>query len=138
MDNGTVLSIDKDRSGFNLKHPRVIELTGETAHPEILQKVRDYVENRQTLIIHDADHRYPAVFEDLKNYSEFVSVGSYFIVEDGIVDLYHYDDGLGFKEPGPLAAIEDFLKTHPNFESDAKRERYRLTYNPKGYLKRIS
>jgi cephalosporin hydroxylase len=54
------------------------------------------------------------------------------------VDLYHYGDGLGFKEPGPLAAIEDFLKAHPNFEPDVAKERYRLTYNPKGYLKRIS
>ena len=56
-----------------------------------------------------------------------------------IVDLFHYGDGLGFKEeePGPLAAIEEFLNHNSNFVVDTIRERYFLTYNPKGFLKRI-
>ena len=58
--------------------------------------------------------------------------------EDGIVDLYHHGDSLGFEEKGPLAAIEEFLTHNSHFVIDSSRERYLLTYNPKGFLKRIS
>ena len=79
------------------------------------------------------------VLEDLELYSRLVSVGSYFVVEDGIVDLFHSEDGFGFREnePGPLAAVEEFVRHHPEFIVDTSRERYILTYNPKGFLKRV-
>ena len=51
---------------------------------------------------------------------------------------FHYGDGLGFKEKGPLYAVEEFLKKNTSFAADPARERYIMTYNPKGFLKRIS
>jgi cephalosporin hydroxylase len=38
---------------------------------------------------------------------------------------------------GPLAAVEAFLSGNPSFEVDGRWERYIITYNPKGYLRRI-
>ncbi|GAI19652.1 unnamed protein product, partial [marine sediment metagenome] len=65
------------------------------------------------------------------------SPGSYFIVEDGLVDIFEEPIRARIKE-GPLMAIEEFLKINHDFVIDKERERYILTYNPSGFLKRIS
>ena len=139
MGRGVVISIDPHREEYTLTHERVIALTGKSAEPDILLQVSELCQGKTVFVIQDGDHRKERVLEDLENYAGFVSVGSYFIVEDGIVDLFHSEDGLGFKEedPGPLAAVETFLGRHPEFVVDSSRERYILTYNPKGFLKRI-
>ncbi len=138
IGRGQVISIEIDRSSYDVTHPRVVELTGSSADPSIIEKAEGLCRGKKVMVIHDGDHRKPQVLTDLGNYSRFVSTGSYLIVEDGIVDLYHFGDGLGFKEPGPLAAVEEFVKKNRNFVIDPSRERYLLTYNPKGFLKRIS
>ena len=39
--------------------------------------------------------------------------------------------------PGPLPAIEDFLKSNDSFELDKERtERFLITHHPKGWLRR--
>ncbi len=40
--------------------------------------------------------------------------------------------------PGPLDAIEDFLKEDDNFIIDNDKEKYYMTFNPSGYLKKIT
>lgn len=137
IGRGRVVSIEIDRSNDDVEHPRIIKLTGASGDAFILKKTRDLCLSKRVMVVQDGDHRKPQVLQDLENYSGLVSVGSYFIIEDGIVDLFHAGDGLGFENEGPLAAVEAFLETHGNFEVDANRERYLLTYNPKGYLKKI-
>jgi len=138
LGKGEVLSIDMDRSVYELEHERVTALTGNSSNPEILSAVKERCKNKTVMVIQDGDHRMHQVLEDLKDYSKFVSINSYFIIEDGIVDLFHHGDSLGFEEKGPLAAIEEFLSYNSHFVIDSSRERYILTYNPKGFLKRIS
>ena len=138
LGKGMVISIDIDRSVYNLDHERVKVLTGNSSDPKIISEVACMCRGKNVLVIQDGDHSKKQALEDLENYSRFISVNSYFIMEDGIVDLFHYDDGLGFQEEGPLAAIEEFLSRNSHFVIDSSRERYILTYNPKGFLKRIS
>ncbi len=137
-DHGTVISIDPHRAEYELEHPRVMALTGSSSDPHILAHVEALCQNKSVLVIQDGDHSKRQVLEDLENYSKFVTLHSYFIVEDGIVDLFHHDDGLGFEAQGPLAAVEAFLADNPAFVVDGDRERYLLTYNPNGYLKRVT
>ena len=137
IGKGEVISIDNHRADFKLTHPRLVLLNGKSSDPDILSRVTEQCSGKKVFLIQDGDHRCAQVLEDLENYSRFVSLGSYFIVEDGIVDLFHEGDGLGFKEEGPLAAVEKFLSIHDEFIVDESRERYLITYNPKGYLKRI-
>ncbi len=140
MGHGAVISIDPHRKEYNLTHKRVLALTGKSSDRNILAQVEEHCTGKKVFVIQDGDHSKAQVLNDLENYSPFVSVGSYFVVEDGIVDLFHSEDGLGFSEedPGPLAAIEEFLGRHSEFIVDKSRERYVLTYNPKGFLKRVS
>jgi len=137
LKKGNVISVEINRSRYKAKHERIIEVTGDSSSPEVLKKVAELCKDKTVLVIHDGDHRKKQVLKDLNNYSEFVSVGSYLIVEDGNVDLFKPGDGLGWMEPGPLAATDQFLRENLNFKPDRERERYILTYNPKGFLKRI-
>ena len=38
--------------------------------------------------------------------------------------------------PGPMEAVETFLKENRDFAVDASREKLLLTFNPRGYLRR--
>ncbi|MBZ4659097.1 MAG: cephalosporin hydroxylase family protein [Desulfacinum sp.] len=138
LGHGTVVSIDVNRQRFVADHPRIVVLTGDSGAPDMVQRVFQICRGKKVLAIHDGDHRAEAVLKDLRNYSPLVTPGSYFIVEDGIVDVFSPNTELGWSDPGPLEAVRTFLKENKNFEADRSRERYRLTYNPDGYLRRVS
>ena len=86
------------------------------------------------MVILDSDHRKSHVANELQIYSEIVSVGHYLIVEDTIIG----NPILPAFGPGPKEALDEFLKDHPNFQADNDREKFMLTFNPGGYLRRLS
>jgi len=137
LGHGQVVSLDVDRSGFRVRHPRITVVTGDSGSPEIVDRVHGICRGRATMLVHDGDHRKRAVLRDLEAYAGLVPAGGALVVEDGVMDLFRPGDGLGTFEEGPLAAVEEFLRRHPEFEVDAARERYVATYNPRGFLKRV-
>ena len=40
--------------------------------------------------------------------------------------------------PGPLEAVEEFLARTDEFEIDREREKFLITFNPRGYLRRVA
>ncbi|MGD0552335.1 MAG: CmcI family methyltransferase [Sedimentisphaerales bacterium] len=137
IGKGQVISIDIDRTNFKVKHDRIIVITGDCSSQDVAGKVSQLCQGKRTLVIHDGDHSKDAVLRDLAIYSKLVSVGSYLIVEDGVIDLFKPGDGMGRLYEGPLKAVEEFLIANPDFVVDMEREKYLLTYNPRGFLKRI-
>ncbi|MEA2627346.1 MAG: hypothetical protein QOD06_3391 [Candidatus Binatota bacterium] len=138
LGRGRVISVDLDRARFQARHPRIVEVTGDSGAPETRARVAALCEERPVMVVHDGDHRREPLLADLESYAPLVSVGSYLIVEDGVIDLFEAGDGIGTRDQGPLFAIEEFLGRHPEFVVDEDRERYLVTYNPRGYLKRVS
>ncbi len=134
---GVVVSVDIDRTAYRVTHPRIVTVTGDSASPEVVGQVRALCAGKRTLVIHDGDHFATQVAKDLEAYAPLVSVGSYLIVEDGIVDVTEIGGDYIRPGEGPLVAAEDFLAAFPEFVVDEERERYLLTYNPRGYLKRV-
>ncbi len=134
LGNGNVLSIDiAERSCPD--HSRITYLRGKTTDTHVLDAVRSIVNKVEghVLVIHDADHRYAQVIEDLNCYASFVTPGSYLIVEDTNVNGHPVLIDWG---AGPWEAVDEFLKQHHDFERDHDREKFLLTYNPGGYLRR--
>ena len=140
LGDGIVVSIDIDRSGWAIagRHPRIVELTGDSASDEIVDRARELCRDKRVLVIHDGDHRREQVRLDLERYAPLVTPGSYLIVEDGIIDLYRPGDGIAGFDPGPLSATQEFLRGAPEFTVDKDRERYLITANPDGFLRRSS
>jgi cephalosporin hydroxylase len=134
---GRVVSVDR-RELERPQHHRISYVLGETDHESTVASVRDHVtacEERPVIVIHDADHRCDQVLADLECYAPFVTAASYLIVEDSNVNGHPVLNGWG---AGPFEAIENFCERHPDFAPDPAREKFLLTYNPGGYLKRMA
>lgn len=89
------------------------------------------------LVIDDASHIYEDTLETMMTFADIIPMGSYFIVEDGIVTRLKREKGLN---GGPLKAIREFLKTDSRFVIDRKycdMFGKDTTFNTDGYLKRI-
>jgi cephalosporin hydroxylase len=137
VGGGEVIAVDIDHSLFQGHHPRISLVTGDSAAPDTLARVQKLARGRQGMVIHDGDHTREHVLADLHAYAEFVRPGCYFIVEDTIIDLFRAGDGLGGVN-GPLGAVEQFVGEDLRFRIDEGREFFLLTYNPRGYLKRVA
>jgi len=138
LGQGQIVSVDSSRAEYRVEHDRIVEVTGDSADPVVVDEVARRSRGRRTLVVHDGDHSRAAVLRDLRAYADIVSVGSYFVVEDGIVDHFPVGSALHPAKlgDGPLRAIEDFLRDDDRFEVDAACERYGITWNPNGYLRR--
>lgn len=127
---GVDLELDQ---AAGLRHPRVRLVGGNCLDPETLRQVKDLCRGRKTMVIADCDHAKEHVLEELRAYAPLVSVGCYYIVEDGICDVMGWPP-----VPGPRAACIEFLGENRDFTNDARlREKYLITYNFNGYLKRV-
>jgi cephalosporin hydroxylase len=113
---------------------RIEFIKSSSTDPKIVAKLGGRVKGKKVLVILDSDHRKNHVFNELKAYAPLVNVGSYLIVQDSNINGHPVLKDFG---PGPMEAIEEFLATNKDFESDLSRERLLFTMHPKGYLKRI-
>jgi cephalosporin hydroxylase len=144
LGNGRILTIDKkeiDRPERHPlarpSHPRIMYLSGSSVSPKIEEQVRDLIQPDDTVMVDlDSAHGQPHVEKELELYSEFVTRGHYLIVED--TNVGHPVDGPPAQMGrGPWEAVGAFLKRHPEFRADRLREKFLLTHNPRGYLRRM-
>ena len=135
MNHGRIVTIDVKRL-HSLTHPRITYLLGSSTDPDIVERVRQTAAGIRgsILVILDSDHSQAHVRRELDCYAPFVTPGSFCLVQDSVIDVLWMLRG---DRPGPLPAIKDFLKTHPEFEIDGEREgRYLITHHPMGWLRR--
>lgn len=138
LGRGEVIAIDTHKENFQARHSRIHFLEGDAASQEMINEVHLACQGKVTIVNHDADHRKDVVLRDLNAYCDLVSLGSYLIVEDGFVDIFndHWPDKDNWD--GPLSAIEEFLKDHPEFNVNKRWQKFIATYSPCGYLERKS
>ncbi|TET88922.1 MAG: cephalosporin hydroxylase, partial [Desulfobacteraceae bacterium] len=79
-------------------------------------------------------HSMPHVLNEMSIYGNFVTPGSYLIVEDTNINGHPVRPRY---TPGPMEAVRSFLRENKAFVVDKKREKFYLSFNPNGYLKRI-
>lgn len=137
IGHGEVVTIDIDHAVFpaNRTYPRLTFLTGHTLSSEILRQLEAICLTRErVLVILDDDHSCNHVLDELRVYSRFVTVGSYLVLEDTNINGHPVLPEFG---PGPMEALELFLKENSEFEVDRSREKFLVSFNPKGFLKKI-
>jgi cephalosporin hydroxylase len=134
VGNGEIVTIDiagQQRPA----HPRITYLTGSSTSPEIVDRVAELIKNKEKrLVILDSDHSREHVLNELRIYGNFVSQSSYLIVEDTNINGHPVRPDFG---PGPMEAVEEFLRGNDLFVIDKAREKFFLTQNPNGYLRRV-
>lgn len=135
LGHGRVVSIDIAAKPGLPEHERIAYLAGSSTAADTVARVRAMTEGASTvLVILDSDHSYEHVSDELRAYSELVTPGSYLIVEDTNIAGHPV---LRKLPRGPYEAVEDFLDHDSRFERDTAREKFMVTFNPGGYLRRV-
>jgi cephalosporin hydroxylase len=136
MDRGEIISIDIQEYENRPQHERVTYLLGSSTSDEIVGQVDAARQGKGcVLVILDSDHRRPHVLQELEIYHRFVTPGNYLIVEDTNVNGHPVFRAHG---PGPMEALDEFLHTNKDFEIDSDQEKFHLSFNPRGYLRKVS
>jgi cephalosporin hydroxylase len=135
INNGKVISIDIERKEGRPKHRRINYLLGSSISREIVDEVGNMVGHRdKVMVVLDSDHSKDHVLRELRMYKNFVTKGSFLIVEDTNINGHPVAKEFGL---GPWEAVEEFLRENKSFVADRSREKFFLTFNPKGYLKKL-
>jgi cephalosporin hydroxylase len=135
LGSGELVAIDIVRRPEWPTHPRITYLTGSSTSAPIMAQVHARVAGgSRVMVILDSDHKKDHVLDELRLYSPLVTKGSYLIVEDTNLNGRPVFPGFG---PGPAEAVDDFLAANTAFERDRSRERFFVTFNPGGYLRRV-
>lgn len=136
VGKGKVLTIDITKQGNPPKHPRIEYIIGSSTSQEVIEKVANKIRgSKKVMVILDSDHSKAHVLKELYEYNKFVTKGSYLIVEDTNVNSHpvYPEHGLG-----PMEALDEFLESNKEFVIDSTREKFLISFNPRGYLKRIA
>ena len=140
--HGRVVSIDVNNGAARERlptHERLTFLAGSSTDPAIVEQVhamaRAQGPDAEVMVILDSDHYAVHIMGELQAYAPLVQPGGYLIVEDGNVNGRPVLPNFG---PGPGEATIAFLKNNPDFEVDSDCERFLMTCNPGGYLRRMA
>jgi cephalosporin hydroxylase len=134
LGRGRVLTIDIVEREGRPSNERISYVTGSSTDPKIVEAVRREANGASpVMVVLDSDHSRDHVLAELQAYAPLVTEGSYLVVEDTNIHGRPVERALG---PGPHEALEEFLHDNPGFERDASREKFFLTFNPGGFLRR--
>jgi len=160
-NNAKVLGVDIDIRAHNkeaiLAHPmskRIEMIQGSSIDHSIVEQVKQIAKNaKRVMVCLDSNHTHNHVLEELRLYAPLVSVDSYLIVFDTVVeDLPSnlINDRPWAKGNNPKTAVLEYLKeieshkavciegTDLKFQIDKQIENQLLiTVAPSGFLKRI-
>jgi cephalosporin hydroxylase len=96
----------------------------------------------RVLVSLDSNHTHEHVLSELNAYADLVSVGSYCIVFDTVVEdlpAGSFPDRPWDVGNNPKTAVHEWLKTHSEFEIDKDIDnKLLISVAPDGYLKRVS
>jgi cephalosporin hydroxylase len=146
----SVLGIDIDIRAHNRAaieaHPmfgRILMVEGSSVSPEIIRRSTDAAHGKnRVMVCLDSNHTREHVLAELESYAPLTSVGSYCVVFDTIIEdlpADTYPDRPWGPGNNPKAAVQEFLKSHPEFEVDRSIDhKLLISVAPGGYLKRLA
>ena len=133
MKKGEVITIDM-ADDCNVSHPKITKIMGNSVSAEVITQVREIVGNKTAMVVLDSCHEKEHVLKEMNLYNQFVSIGNYLVVEDTNINGHPVRPRWG---RGPMEAVNEFLKNRKDFEVDHAKEKFLLTFFPKGFLRRV-
>jgi cephalosporin hydroxylase len=147
---GEVLGIDIEIRFHNRKaieaHPmykRIKMLEGSSIDPDNILDIASRARGKKRILVClDSNHTHNHVLAELNAFAPLVTVGSYCVVFDTVVeDMPKALSGDRPWGPGnnPKTAVFEYLKDHSEFEIDHSiHNKLLITVAPDGYLKRVT
>jgi cephalosporin hydroxylase len=144
-----VLGLDIDIRAHNYDaiqaHPmssRIQMIQGSSIDPQVVMQVKEFALGyKKILVCLDSNHTHDHVLAELNAYAPLVTLGSYCVVFDTIVEDMPGDmfpDRPWGPGNNPKTAVWEYLKEHPEFDIDKSiQNKLLITVAPDGYLKRI-
>ncbi|WP_409278292.1 cephalosporin hydroxylase family protein [Pseudomonas defluvii] len=146
--HGEVLGIDRDIRPHNRQaiesHPmfkRISMIEGSSVDLGVVEQVRALAAGKKVILVLDSNHTHEHVLEELRLYAPLVSLGSYCVVMDTVVEDMPAD---AFPDrpwgPGdnPKTAVWAYLEENGNFEIDRQmNDKLLISVAPDGYLRRV-
>jgi cephalosporin hydroxylase len=148
MSARKVLGIDIDIRAHSRRaieeHPlasRIEMIQGSSVAPEIVTRVRKIASGyKRVMLCLDSNHTHDHVLAELEAYAPLVSIGSYCIVFDTVIDDMPADmfaDRPWGPDDNPKTAVQAYLKSHSEFEIDRSvQHKLLITVAPDGFLRR--
>lgn len=144
-----VLGVDIDIRAHNRAaieaHPmasRIEMIQGSSIAPEIIEQVKGRAKGwENVLVCLDSNHTHDHVYAELQAYAPLVTVGSYCVVFDTVIEDMPADmfpDRPWGRGNNPKTAVWEFIKTHSEFEIDRQVDhKLLISVAPDGFLKRL-
>ena len=144
-----VVGVDIDIRPHNRKaldeHPlrfKMELIEGSSIDPEIIQQVHSHADGVDRVLVSlDSNHAHEHVLAELIAYADLVSVGSYCIVFDTVIEdlpAGSFPDRPWDVGNNPKTAVHEWIKTHPEFEIDKDIDnKLLISVAPDGYLKKV-
>ena len=122
-------------------YPRIQMIEGSSIDPAVVDQVWAIAKKHQKILVClDSNHTHDHVLAELQAYAPLVSVGSYCVVFDTVIEdmpAGSFPDRPWDKGNNPKTAVWAFLKDHPEFEIDKSiQHKLLITVAPDGYLKK--
>jgi cephalosporin hydroxylase len=140
LQRGRVLTVDISSFPNQPEHPRITYLVGSSTAPEIVERItKSIAPGERVMVILDSLHNKEHVLEEMRLYGPLVTPGNYLVVQDTHLNghpvrvPFSPDPG----HEGPMEALAEFLPRHAEFAVDRSREKFGLTYNAGGWLRRV-
>jgi cephalosporin hydroxylase len=154
MGRGRVIGVDVEIRPHNRAaieaHPlasRITLIEGDAIHAATVDRVAAEIGAASpVLVVLDSKHSKDHVLAELRLYSRFVTVGSYIIAADGIMEqlVGAPRTGADWEWNNPRRAALEFVQENPDFEISEPSWPFneglvgsRVTYWPDGYLRRV-
>ncbi len=125
MGQGRVIGVDIEIRPHNRRaiedhelFPLITLIEGSSVSSETIEQVRSLIQpDEKVLVILDSCHTKAHVKAELEAYHPLVSIGSYAVATDGIMQSVHDvpRGNPGWQDDHPSAAASDFAAAHPEF-----------------------
>jgi cephalosporin hydroxylase len=134
IDHGRVLSFRPPEMSEVPSHPRLRVLAESPSDPDVRRRVHDLVGSGNAVVVLGACADRTTTTRQFEDYADLVGVGSYVVVTDTVVNGRPVWPSFG---PGPFEAVKQILGAHGEFVADPHMEKYALSFNPGGFLRRV-
>jgi cephalosporin hydroxylase len=148
LGKGHVIGVDVEIRKYNRlalqSHPlsrRFTLIEGSSVETGTVDQVRRLIRPNDTVLVTlDSNHTKAHVAKELGLYAPMVSLDSYLVVFDGVMEVLTDAPGgsATWDEDNPWQAIQDFLASNKDFEVDPYYNRLKVTHCPGGFLKRVN